>query len=477
MKKLSTIIITIALILGMSQCKKNVETITPSNIGETVHITVNVGDGGKHIVYPGTGAYVFENGDKIYVGDGSKYLGTLTYGSGTFGGDITKPAVGDYLYFYFLGGIEITPADATTSYTISIADQSSQLPVLSCGRSSSAYTDENATYSCTLLNKCALVKFSLTAGTTNAVSVAGMTTGATINFNDPNNAIVANSTTGAINLKSENTTEKWAILLPQAAVDDAAVTIGSGNYTVDVPAITANAYITSGVEIDNAPSGPVFSVSATKTVHFSPGNLQYNHNATNKWRFATIDNLCLGTWDTSGWVDLFGWGTGDDPTKVTNNIQDYLTFYDWGDYCGDPTGNSYTWYTMDVDEWEYLINERTNSEELIANATVNGVKGMIILPDNSLLTLDPGTNFNANVISESEWNETYESSGAVFLPVAGRRDGDNVSDVGTHGYYWSSSFDYDDMVAQYLYLERRTYMSNDSDPSIGYSVRLVRDAN
>ena len=84
MKKLSTLLIAFALVLGLTQCKKKVDTITPSDLGKTVYITVNVGDGDRHIVYPGTGAVVYADGDIIYVGDGSKYLGSLEYGSGKF---------------------------------------------------------------------------------------------------------------------------------------------------------------------------------------------------------------------------------------------------------------------------------------------------------------------------------------------------------------------------------------------------------
>jgi len=56
MKKLSTLlIIAFALVLGLTQCKKKVDTIaTPSDLGKTVYITVNVGDGDRHIVYPPT---------------------------------------------------------------------------------------------------------------------------------------------------------------------------------------------------------------------------------------------------------------------------------------------------------------------------------------------------------------------------------------------------------------------------------------
>ena len=77
MKKLSVIIIALTLVLGLSQCKKQTATTTE---GEKVYITVNVADdGAKYDVYPGTGAYVFTNGDKLYVGNNGQYIGTLTY--------------------------------------------------------------------------------------------------------------------------------------------------------------------------------------------------------------------------------------------------------------------------------------------------------------------------------------------------------------------------------------------------------------
>ena len=65
MKKLSTLLfISFAFILGLTQCKKKVDTIaTPSDPGKTVYITVNVG-GDKHQVFPNTGAVVYTDGDR-----------------------------------------------------------------------------------------------------------------------------------------------------------------------------------------------------------------------------------------------------------------------------------------------------------------------------------------------------------------------------------------------------------------------------
>ena len=77
-----------------------------------------------------------------------------------------------------------------------------------------------------------------------------------------------------------------------------------------------------------------FSVSATEQVTFSKGNLQY-HPAKKQWRFAEHQTDYIGdanrnissTYD--GWIDLFGWGTGDIP-KYSTSDSEYSRFVDWG---------------------------------------------------------------------------------------------------------------------------------------------------
>lgn len=387
MKKLSTLlIIAFALVLGLTQCKKKVDTIaTPSDLGKTVYITVNVGDGDRHIVYPGTGAVVYTDGDKIYVGDGKKYLGTLTYGSGAFSGTITEPAVGDYLYFYFLGGLELTSLSAgTTSYSVSIANQSSKLPVLSFGRSTSTYTTSTATYGCTLLNKCGLVKFVPATATPETVKVGGMKTTATIDFANP--GISPTETTGKVTLYSESDAAKWAILLVQDEVSTPTVTIAGYNSTiVSVPAVTENMYYTNGgngVSIAMEPVSPYidaeFTVAQGTTVKFSKGNLQYLGTGTSgtetpKWRFAdnqwdymgngTNGNVAIDGYsayntgsksatptnaDKAAARDLFGWGTSGwnngnycyQPYN-TSNLDSYTSSVGYG--YGPTDGSTYTY--------------------------------------------------------------------------------------------------------------------------------------
>jgi len=252
MKKLSTIIIAMALMLGMGQCKKQETPTTDDTEGGKVYITVNVGDNGaKHDIYPGTGAYVFTNGDKLYVGNNGQYIGTLTYNNGAFSGTITGPSTEDYLHFYFVGGLATTPAEltaGTTSYTVSIANQSSKLPILSYGPSTQKYTDASGVYSTILKNQCALVKFVPSTATSNEVTLTGMKNEVSLDF--ANNTLQPTGTTGNIKLKSMSNTEKWAILLPQDAAPGTAVNIQDYVSTTDIPAITNNMYHNSGIGIN-----------------------------------------------------------------------------------------------------------------------------------------------------------------------------------------------------------------------------------
>ena len=176
-----------------------------------------------------------------------------------------------------------------------------------------------------------------------------------------------------------------------------------------------------------------FSVSASKKVYFSKGNLQYQAS-TKKWRFAENQWDALGQANSkisdknSGWIDLFGWGTGTDPIKNSTNNKDYGTFADWGkNNISNGGGNK--WRTLTKDEWEYVFETRsTPSGVRFAKATVNGIKGVILLPDNWNIsyyglenTNKMGANFEDNAISKSDWTSKLESKGAVFLPNAPTR--------------------------------------------------------
>ena len=237
----------------------------------------------------------------------------------------------------------------------------------------------------------------------------------------------------------------------------------------------------------------VFSVSADKQVTFSKGNLQY-HPANDEWRFAPsqldyigeANSNCSSTYN--GWLDLFGWSTGATNFGVSTSTDwenDYLgSFVDWGtNQIGADAPN--TWRTLSYDEWDYLLNTRTNASVLKGVAQVNGVNGLILLPDNWVcpegITFKSGFHSSYGVeyyaayqtFTAEQWSK-LESAGAVFLPAAGRRYGSIVDIVLYGGYYWSATGSNSD-YAYCLYFYSDGANMDYGDRYTGRSVRLVKD--
>ena len=201
----------------------------------------------------------------------------------------------------------------------------------------------------------------------------------------------------------------------------------------------------------------VFSVSADKQVTFSQGNLQY-HPANDEWRFAEnqtdyigdANSNCSSTYN--GWLDLFGWSTSatNFGVSTSTDYDDYYgSFVDWGtNKIGNDAPN--TWRTLSDDEWKYLRWKRPNYSELCGVAQVNGVNGLIFLPDNWICPV--GVTFKSGFYSLSgddyyaayqtftaaEWSK-LESAGAVFLPASGYRIGSLLYRVQFDGNYWSAT--------------------------------------
>ena len=236
----------------------------------------------------------------------------------------------------------------------------------------------------------------------------------------------------------------------------------------------------------------VFSVSADKQVTFSKGNLQY-HPANNEWRFAAnqtdyigdANSNCSSTYN--GWLDLFGWSTSSTNFGVSTSTSssDYSgSFVDWGtNQIGNDAPN--TWRTLSSEEWNYLINSRTNASSLKGIAQVNGVNGLILLPDNWICPAS--VNFKSGFHSEpsveaygqyqtftaEQWSK-LESVGAVFLPAAGLRDGSNVGEVQRGGDYSSTTATYGGRKSCLSFLAHEVCTTHNLG-YFGQSVRLVKD--
>lgn len=260
-----------------------------------------------------------------------------------------------------------------------------------------------------------------------------------------------------------------------------------------------------------------FSVSDSTKVYFSQGNLQYQASSKT-WRFAEHQWDFVGdsvkgnvyekgiksnnenissTYD--GWIDLFGWGTsgynGKNPYMTSTDYSDYGdgyndiagTNFDWGVYNAISNGENQVglWKTLTNDEWEYLTETRANASGKKGVASVNGVNGLILLPDEwtlpegilfkNGLANDAGSEFYATVnnYTASEWSK-MEANGAVFLPAAGSRGWNGLLEVGSYGNYWSSTTlgnDYNQFLTFNSYHVGMYFCQS----HLGLSVRLVQD--
>lgn len=530
MKRIGLAMMAFALVMVLSQCKKNEETTLISQ-DEIVPITldVSVDNGSRIYVNPNNGSVSFTYGDMVYVASGGKFVGTLTRGTSTFSGNLTNPTVGEPLYFYFLGNktpAETLTAGSSTQCSVSISDQTNiydnNYPVISYATSNETFTGSGL-YTAFFLNKCALVKFNVTTASASGITcIKGMNNKVIVDFS--NNSVNYDQVDDGLIKLDGKCGDRWAILLPQAIMEvgeEGTAYSGNGDYIgvrPAIPAISENDYYPDGIELMittelnhiPAPEGAIdghFTINDNGDwVFFSKGNLQYQAS-TNIWKFAENQYDYVGDANSnisqtySGWIDLFGWGTSGydhgavcyQPWSTNTNNSNYYAYgqsnynlndqtgqADWGYNAISNGGNQENlWRTLTAQEWDYLVSWRSTASGINSvKAIVNGVNGAIIVPDNwiaSTYPLNGGNNYDSNVISAEDWTNILETNGAVFLPAAGYRYGSTVTDSGSKGYYWPSS--YWDGYATNLYIDSNqdvvvTYSWYGI--SSGYAVRLAR---
>ena len=150
----------------------------------------------------------------------------------------------------------------------------------------------------------------------------------------------------------------------------------------------------------------IFSVSASDKVSFARGNL-----------------TGTGTYSFNAEQYTFG-------TEYTYNASAISTY----DACMGPE-----WFLLSADQWQYLLDRTDtyngNSVALKARATVNGVKGVIYLPDGWFSTMMcpyyivEGSGFGSNTVTLQVWKNNLEPYGALFLPC----------EENNKNHYWTST--------------------------------------
>ena len=281
-----------------------------------------------------------------------------------------------------------------------------------------------------------------------------------------------------------------------------------------------------------------FSVSSTKKVYFSKGNLQYAKN-TGKWSFmdhqystvettsqaigtdyASQDVVSLFGWGTSGWNNgntyyqpyntsyassSYGYGYG--PTDGSTYTYDLTGTYanaDWGHNAISNGGNTADfWRTLTKGEWEWLLGPQTSPNpgtNCRTSSTVNGTAnarfakaylfgtthGVIIFPDSYTHPAGVAAPTGINAIDYTSWDGNrytatdwakMEAAGCVFLPAAGWRDATTIRKVNEYVRYWTSTYYEKSMAYNVGITESNMNPADYNQKNYGYSVRLVHDAN
>ena len=198
----------------------------------------------------------------------------------------------------------------------------------------------------------------------------------------------------------------------------------------------------------------VFSVSDTKKVYFSKGNLYYDGSALN---FEANQSAFNSSYE-SCYVSLFTWSSTVAAAVGESNSGDNL-------FCDENhkvavNGSEAIYYALSKDEWKYLFDNHSKQW-----ATVNGVNGYVIAPDGFAGTLAASYADDAALAADN----------LVFLPAAGYRYGSDVLSVGVSGLYWSSAA-YGESLAYGVSFDRLDVTPGSNDyRDFGYSVRLITD--
>ena len=261
------------------------------------------------------------------------------------------------------------------------------------------------------------------------------------------------------------------------------------------------------VDAANCIPGAFTISNSGRKVFFSKGNLQYNA-AQGKWRFAE------NQWDTigaananisesyNGWIDLFGRGTSgynnSYPYLSSTEAEDYAAGegsynltgeyakYDWGIYNTEQLGDG--WHLNSAMEISYLLDERSDpdgeswsGEKMRAPASINGINGIILLPDgitNDTVGLENNgwdAQYSDNALTLEQWQQLEQKYYAVFLPATGKREGTTVSKVNEYAEYWENSYE-DDINGHTIWVAADgSYSGGMTGFARGCAVRLTCD--
>ena len=277
-----------------------------------------------------------------------------------------------------------------------------------------------------------------------------------------------------------------------------------------------------------------YSVSLTKKVEFSRGNLYYNPEGGwdyegfyyRRWNFFETQytrwnwsNTYALPEEYSGF-DMFGWATAGTGSADENHVeyqpwssssdpysygpslstlsagtpwagQSCEPYCEWGRNSNLEICVGRDWRTLSADEWNYLLNTRSAStvngvpNARFVKGRIYGYPGIIIFSDSfgDKYAAGQQSQFGSNINDPTAGFDDFdiypdndmEIAGYVFLPVCGLREGGNIAETSTLGAYWTST-PYDDCDALGLMFDSSNLSASYRfSRFLGLNVRLVRD--
>lgn len=445
----------------------------------TIQVSVNSGTNSRaEIINPldGSGVLnvVWSEGDVLHVfsstGDG--YLGhlALVNGAGSnqaiFRGTL-KPFTRQLLHFYYLGknGNALGEEQLSSgSYSISLEHQrnytlddiENSLHLAYGTQTISPHEGEvTPDFPLQMNSKIAICLFN-TSALYGDVKLDGPNIYSKLNV-DLNNGLFTNEDPRSLHLGTPSETVYFAM----APADNITLSFSgatAGSYSYPTRNIEAGKFYSTHGSAVNPPSvvAHAFSVSDTKQVRFTMGNLVYSRG---RWYVHDRQHSTIATMaqpyispspGPNATFDYFPWGgTGYGVTTpwFTTNPNNYGggansiagTEYDWGVYLtGDNTAERgvYTsstsndklqglWRTLTHLEWQYLLTRERDGRLMswmgkLQTREGGMVLGVFIMPDayDGFLPTDVninGTSTNPHVMTEAE----LFISGGVFLPAMG----------------------------------------------------------
>ena len=222
-----------------------------------------------------------------------------------------------------------------------------------------------------------------------------------------------------------------------------------------------------------------FSVSATKKVQFTKGNLYWDGA---KWKFEDNQMNFPNTWNPNHVGHLYWTKTAstayaqdfDESLLKTASTTDHL-FCDGSDDAHSLKVEGISGLRVldngDDGEINYLLNKRDNARKLYRFPVEIKDVGycLVIAPDNYTGTI-------SNSYDSESW-AAAEAAGLICLTPAGFRTGNKISDNGYRGDYWTGTPKTDsNRHAHLLSFSNSVYLfPSYSIRNVGYCIRLVKD--